>query len=93
MNNFPLMTIGTLQTKARPIEESAYTDSFDSTIARGTEMDLNTKSKPKQKTIKSLIYKTRGFQITISENPPTRENFFLINFSFPVQCSNRGPLD
>ena len=41
-----------------------------------TQMDLNTKSKPKQKTIKSLIYKTQGFQITINENPPTREIFF-----------------
>ena len=43
---------------------------------QGAEMDLNTKSLPKQKTIKSLIYRTQGFQITINENPPTWEIFF-----------------
>ena len=45
-------------------------------VAQHPEMDLNTKSLPKQKTIKSLIYRTQGFQITINENPPTREIFF-----------------
>ena len=45
-------------------------------MAQHAQMDLNTKSKPKQKTIKSLIYKTQGFQITIDENPPTQEIFF-----------------
>ena len=45
-------------------------------VTQGAKMDLNTKSLPKQKTIKSLIYKTQGFQITINENPPTRGNFF-----------------
>ena len=39
------------------------------------QMDLNTKSWPKQKTIKSLMYKAQGFQITINENPPTWETF------------------
>ena len=59
---------------------------------QGTKMDLNTKSLPKQKTIKSLIYKTQGFQITINENPPMREIFF-IKFWFTKQGSNHGPLN
>ena len=46
------------------------------TVTQGTKMDLNTKSLPKQKTTKSVIYKTQGFQLTINENPPTREIFF-----------------
>ena len=43
-------------------------------MTQGAKMDLNTKSLPKQKTIKSLIYKTEGFQITINENPPRRKH-------------------
>ena len=39
------------------------------------QTDLNKKSKPKQKTIKSLIYNPQGFKWTINENPPTREFF------------------
>ncbi len=50
--------------------------SFLITLSQCAEMDLNTKSLPKQKTIKSLIYRTQGFQITINENPPTQEIFF-----------------
>ena len=69
------------------------TSSFVSVIdiAQGAEMDLNTKSWPKQKTIKSLIYKTQGFQITINENPPCWK-FFSTNFGCPEQGSNRRPL-
>ena len=39
------------------------------------QMDLNKKSEPKQKTIKTLEYNPQGFKITINENPPCR-NFF-----------------
>ena len=46
-----------------------------SSNAQHAQMDLNKKSKPKQKTIKSLIYKSQGFKWTINENPPTLEFF------------------
>ena len=39
-------------------------------LTQRAEVDLNTKSLAKQKTIKSLIVKTQWFQITIKENPP-----------------------
>ena len=39
--------------------------------SQGAQMDLNTKSHSKQKSIKSLIFIPQGFQITIHENPPT----------------------
>ena len=43
---------------------------------QGAKMDLIKRSLPKQKSIKSLIFIPQGFQITINENPPTREIFF-----------------
>ena len=50
--------------------------------AQHAQMDLNTKSWPKQKSIKSLIFIPQGFKRTINENPPMRE-FFLTDLVFP----------
>ena len=46
-------------------------------------MDLNKKSEPKQKTIKTLKYNLQGIKITINENPPTQEFFCQILVSRP----------
>ena len=65
---------------------------MDEDMAKGAKMDVNTKSLPKQKTIKSLIYKTQGLKITINENPPTRGNFFDKFFVFPIRDRTLDPL-
>ena len=48
--------------------------------AQHAKMDLNKKSLPKQKTIKTLKVMTQGFKIIMNENPP--RYFFLNKFWF-----------
>ena len=56
-------------------ENASFGNALFHNGTQGAEIDLNTKSLPKQKTIKSLIYMTQGFQITINENPRRRKSF------------------
>ena len=58
---------------------------FDLTVSgwsQHAKLDLNKKSEPKQKTIKTLKHNPQGFKITINENPPTVDFFLGTNFGF-----------